>query len=180
MTVKTFTFASETTGDRPGVLARWNTLSAGDAAASILPCCGSHAWAAALAGERPLATRADLLERSDAVWQSLSREDWQQAFDSHPRLGEAHAKAATAASLSWSSQEQSKAQPSAELREANTRYEEKFGRIFLFCANGRTAPEILAALERRMHNDAATEWREAGEQQRQITRLRLERWLRGL
>jgi 2-oxo-4-hydroxy-4-carboxy-5-ureidoimidazoline decarboxylase len=161
------------------MLAHWNNLAPAEAAEAILPCCGSRAWAQALATNRPIANQAALLSRSDSVWQSLGHADWQQAFDSHPRLGETHAKAATAASLTWSSQEQGNAAPSDKLREANARYEEKFGRIFLFCANGRTAPEILAALERRMHNDPETEWREAGEQQRQITRLRLERWLRG-
>ncbi len=160
------------------MLAHWNHLAPADAAAAILPCCGSRAWAQALTAARPIADEAALLAHSDTIWQSLAREDWQQAFDSHPRLGENHAKAATATSLSWSSQEQSKAAPSDKLREANARYEQKFGRIFLFCASGRTAPEILAALERRMHNDQETEWREAGEQQRQITRLRLQRWLR--
>ncbi len=166
------------------MLARWNMLAAADAAEAILPCCGSCAWAQALSSVRPIADEAALLARSDAAWLSLGRADWQQAFESHPRLGETHAKAATAASLSWSSEEQSKAAPAsllveAALCEANARYEQKFGHIFLFCASGRTAPEIFAALERRMRNDAETEWREAGKQQRQITRLRLQRWLRG-
>ncbi len=153
-------------------------MPAADAAAAILPCCGSQAWAETMAAKRPFDDETTLLAHSDAIWQSLTREDWQQAFDSHPRLGESHAKAATAASLSWSTEEQRKAAPSEALHEANQRYEQKFGRIFLFCASGRTAPEILAALELRMRNDPETEWREAGEQQRQITRLRLQRWLR--
>ncbi len=160
------------------VLARWNTLPVEDAEEAILPCCGSRGWARTMAAGRPIADEAVLLERSDAVWQSLAREDWQEAFDSHPRLGESDAKEATADSLRWSSEEQSKAAPSDALRAANRRYEEKFGRIFLLCASGRTTAEILAAMEQRMHNDAETEWREAGEQQRQITRLRLQRWLR--
>lgn len=158
-------------------LARWNALPAAEAASAILPCCGSRAWALQLTASRPIVDMQALLSRSDAVWESLTREDWQEAFDSHPRLGESHAKAATQASLTWSSHEQRNAGPSDILREANARYEQKFGRIFLLCANGRTATEILAALECRMHNDAEAEWQEAGEQQRQITRLRLERWL---
>ena len=161
------------------MLAHWNTLTAAEAVAAILPCCGSRAWADALAGSRPVADETLLLERSDAAWFGLAREDWQQAFDSHPRLGEAHARAATTASLDWSKAEQSKAAPSDELRDANARYEQKFGHIFLFCASGRTATEILEALKRRMPNDAQTEWLEAGEQQRQITHLRLKRWLSG-
>jgi 2-oxo-4-hydroxy-4-carboxy-5-ureidoimidazoline decarboxylase len=162
----------------PGFLERWHALPAAAAAEEVLPCCGSQAWADALAASRPCADRAALLAHSDAAWSSLSRADWQQAFDSHPRLGEIHATTATATSLAWSAQEQAKAAPSDALRVANARYEQTFGRIFILCANGRTAPEMLSALERRLHNDHETEWQEAGEQQGQITHLRLERWLR--
>jgi 2-oxo-4-hydroxy-4-carboxy-5-ureidoimidazoline decarboxylase len=169
---------TEAAQQEAAALERWNALPAAEAAGAILPCCGSLAWARQLTACRPIVDKQALLARSDAVWVSLAREDWQQAFDSHPRLGESQAKAATQTSLTWSSHEQRNAQPSDALREANLRYEEKFGSIFLLCANGRTAVEILAALERRMHNDAEAEWQEAGEQQRQITRLRLERWLR--
>ena len=163
----------------PGFLDRWHALPTPEAAAAVLPCCGSHAWADALAAGRPFADPAALLAHAAAVWRGLTRADWQQAFDSHPRLGETHATSATAASLAWSAQEQAQATPSDALRKANARYEESFGRIFILCANGRTAPEILAALERRLHNDPETEWHEAGEQQRQITQLRLERWVQG-
>jgi 2-oxo-4-hydroxy-4-carboxy-5-ureidoimidazoline decarboxylase len=163
----------------PSVLARWNTLPPAEAAESILPCCGSHLWAETLATHRPIDDANQLLHLSDEIWQSLPPEAWQQAFDSHPRLGERHAKAATSTSLTWSSQEQSKAEPTEALRAANAGYEARFGRIFLLCANGRTAPEILSALESRIHNDPETEWHESGEQQRQITQLRLKRWLGG-
>jgi 2-oxo-4-hydroxy-4-carboxy-5-ureidoimidazoline decarboxylase len=63
------------------------------------------------------------------------------------------------------------------LAERNRQYEEKFGRIFIVCAAGKSAEEILAILNRRMKNTAATELLEAGEQQRQIIQLRLRRWL---
>jgi 2-oxo-4-hydroxy-4-carboxy-5-ureidoimidazoline decarboxylase len=130
-----------------------------------------------MAAARPVEDVEALLATSSAVWWSLAVRDWQEAFDSHPRLGEGHAKAATATSLNWSKQEQAKAEPTEALKAANARYEAKFGRIFLLCASGRTEPEILAALEARLGNNAATEWREAGEQQRRITELRLRRWL---
>lgn len=173
------TLNAQSTLAMTSVLAHWNTLSVAEAAAAILPCCGSRAWADSLARSRPIADETLLLARSDAAWFSLSHEDWQQAFDSHPRLGEGHARAATAESLDWSKEEQKQAAPSDELRDANARYEKQFGHIFLFCASGRTAPEIVEALNKRMHNDARTEWLEAGEQQRQITHLRLKRWLKG-
>ncbi|MGD0443720.1 MAG: 2-oxo-4-hydroxy-4-carboxy-5-ureidoimidazoline decarboxylase [Edaphobacter sp.] len=165
------------------VLARWNSLDPAAAAREALPCCGSRAWAAALAARRPIADESALLEASISVWRSLPLEHWQEAFDSHPRIGQSHAqKYATEESLRWSAQEQRAvlSQDDATklaLADANRRYEEKFGRIFIVCATGKTPAEMLITLEDRMKNDAATELCEAAEQQRQITQIRLHRWL---
>ena len=65
----------------------------------------------------------------------------------------------------------------AELARRNMEYEARFGRVFLVCATGKTAAEMLAILTRRLGNDAESELREAAEQQRQITQLRLRKWL---
>lgn len=165
------------------VLARWNSLDPAAAAHEALPCCGSQAWAVELASRRPMVDEASLMEVSTEVWRALPPQAWQEAFDSHPRIGQKHAQAhATERSLRWSAQEQSTALSEDEttrsaLEEANHRYEQKFGRIFIVCATGKTSDEMLAILEARMKNDAATELREAAEQQRQITQLRLHRWL---
>jgi 2-oxo-4-hydroxy-4-carboxy-5-ureidoimidazoline decarboxylase len=164
------------------VLARWNSIDPTLAAEEILPCCGSRAWAAELAARRPIADEDHLLITSDAVWVSLPEAAWQEAFDSHPRIGQQKAKAATETSLSWSATEQSAAMIADEafklgLAEANRRYEEKFGRIFITCANGRSAQAIYAELAYRMKNNADSELHEAVEQQRRITELRLRRWL---
>jgi len=162
---------------------RWNGLPTEEAASEILPCCGSHAWAEKLAAQRPFSTLESLFAASDAVWLALDHSDWQQAFDSHPRIGQRHAQSATAQSLSWSSGEQSAAMASQDyaakvaLAEGNREYEAKFGRIFLICASGKSTQEILVVLRERMGNTADDELREAVEQQRQITQLRLRRWL---
>ena len=166
------------------VLERWNSVDAHLAAREILPFCGSTAWAAELAARRPVADQEHLLVVSDAVWTGLPEAAWQEAFDSHPRIGERKATAATAESLAWSNREQSAAMGAdaaakLALEEANRRYEAKFGRIFIVCASGRSAAEILAILESRMNNDPARELHEAAEQQREITQLRLQRWLGG-
>jgi len=163
-------------------LARWNALDAVAATREALPCCGSRAWADALAARRPFANVEQLCEGSDAVWAGLPEDDWREAFDSHPRIGQSHARAATAESLAWSTEEQRAAVSPDEtaklaLAERNRQYEERFGRIFIVCASGRSAAEILAILERRMANSAAAEMLEAAEQHRQITQLRLRRWL---
>jgi len=165
------------------VLVRWNSLDPVDAAREALPCCGSQAWATALAASRPIPDKDTLIETSNRIWLALPEEEWRQAFDSHPRIGQTHAQThATAESLRWSAQEQRAALSEDEaaklaLEEANRRYEQKFGRIFIVCATGKTRAEILTVLESRMKNDPATELREAAEQQRQITQLRLHRWL---
>jgi 2-oxo-4-hydroxy-4-carboxy-5-ureidoimidazoline decarboxylase len=173
------------TGQVNEVLSHWNSLDRETAAAIVLPCCGSRAWAAELAARRPIADEEALLQEAAAVWRELPEEAWQEAFDSHPRIGEHKPQRnATAESLESSEKEQAVAQSADEaaktaLKDGNRRYEERFGRIFIICASGRSASEILAALEARMKNDAATEMREAAEQQRQITALRLKRWLKG-
>jgi 2-oxo-4-hydroxy-4-carboxy-5-ureidoimidazoline decarboxylase len=163
------------------ILTRWNALDAEPAAREVLPCCGSTAWAETLTARRPFSGPQELFAASDAVWAGLPAEAWQKAFDSHPRIGQQHARAATATSLAWSSEEQRAATPDEAaklaLAEANRQYEEKFGRIFIVCASGKSAAEILAICKARMTNDAATEMLEAAEQQRQITQLRLRRWL---
>lgn len=164
------------------VLERWNSLEPDEAVREVLPCCGAHAWAEGLAGRRPVGSAEELFAASDGVWSALPERDWQEAFDSHPRIGQQHAPTATAESLKWSSQEQRAAMSpdeavKAALADGNRRYEEKFGRIFIVCATGRSAGGILAILERRMRNSVEVELREAAEQQRQITHLRLRRWL---
>jgi 2-oxo-4-hydroxy-4-carboxy-5-ureidoimidazoline decarboxylase len=163
------------------VLAQWNQVDAVAAAREVLPCCGSQAWAQSLTAKRPFSSPQELFAASDAVWASLEIPDWQEAFDSHPRIGQQHARAATAESLAMSSEEQRAATPDdaakLALAEGNRQYEERFGRIFIVCASGKSAAEILATLTRRMRNTAADEMLEAAENQRQISQLRLRRWL---
>ena len=171
-----------TLGTANAVLERWNALDPAEAVRQVLPCCGSHAWADSLAARRPFASSAQLFAASDDIWSGLPEREWQEAFDSHPRIGQQHAKAASAESLKWSSHEQREAMSQdhamrAALAEGNRRYEAKFGRIFIVCASGKSAAEILGILERRMENPADVELREAAEQQRQITQVRLRRWL---
>jgi 2-oxo-4-hydroxy-4-carboxy-5-ureidoimidazoline decarboxylase len=106
-----------------------------------------------------------------------------EAFESHPRIGDREKpEAATAQSAAWSAQEQSRAAASDDslkraLAEGNLKYERKFHRIFIICATGKSATEILEILRRRLNNDETVELHEAAEQQRQITQIRLKKWL---
>lgn len=167
------------------ILEDWNRLDAEEAAAAILPCCGSEAWSRAVAAQRPLMDEDALLTASAEVWAGLKEQDRQQAFDSHPRIGEHRPQAAaTARSLAWSSSEQSAAlaadeDAKAKLSQAHARYEQRFGRIFLIRARGRSTGEILAELQRRLTNTPEAESMEAADQQAEITALRLRAWLGG-
>ena len=165
------------------VLARWNRLTADEAEYEILHCCGSRAWAHRVASQRPFADEATLRTIAEEEWQALGERDWDEAFRSHPRIGETRSSPFTRGqSAEWSAQEQSVAADSGNavkiaLADANREYEKRFGRIFLVCASGKTAPELLAILRRRLQNDAEAELREAVEQQRQIIELRIRKWL---
>jgi 2-oxo-4-hydroxy-4-carboxy-5-ureidoimidazoline decarboxylase len=166
------------------VLARWNFLPVAAAANEILPCCGSRAWADRMVTLRPLSDEATLLSKSDEIWRGLAEKDWLEAFRSHPRVGESRApKAASLQSVEWSGQEQRNVSDAADsakmaLAEGNREYERKFNRIFIVSASGKSSEEILKILQRRLNNDEPTELREAAEQQRQITQLRLRKWLK--
>jgi 2-oxo-4-hydroxy-4-carboxy-5-ureidoimidazoline decarboxylase len=165
------------------VLARWNQLSPDDAVGEILPCCSSIAWAREIVGRRPIRDEASLLATSDEVWRGLPAQQWMEAFSKHPRIGASKAPSQSSAqSAAWSAQEQrgtATASPSIQeaLEQSNRQYEQKFGRVFIVCATGKSAPEMLDILRRRMQNDEATELREAAEEQRKITNLRLKKWL---
>ena len=142
----------------------------------VLPCCGSRAWAVALRERRPFVNFEGLLQSSDDAWAGITAEDRLEAFATHPRIGEPGGSA-------WSAGEQAGAvgvgdEVRRALLEGNREYEERFGHVFLIDATGRSAEEMLDALRRRLGNDADTELAEASEQQRRITRLRLEKLVR--
>jgi 2-oxo-4-hydroxy-4-carboxy-5-ureidoimidazoline decarboxylase len=165
------------------VLARWNGLHGRQAVEEILPCCGSRAWAHKMVAQRPIADEIALLGACDVACKSLTESDWLEAFRSHPRIGETIPPVETSErSATWSRDEQLQlAGENGEIKmtiaNGNRAYEERFGRTFIICASGKSAPEILENLVRRMRNDDIRELREATEQQRQIARLRLGKWL---
>jgi allantoicase len=169
--------------DRKKSLERFNRLPRQRAMRALLDCCGSKKWAEQMAAGRPFAGEADLFEIADKTWYSLSREAWLEAFMHHPPIGEKRAEARQSATASgWSAKEQSSAQKTApEVLEAlaaqNRAYSDKFGFVFLICATGKSSEEILDTLRKRFPNDSDTELHVAAEEQRKITRLRLEKLL---
>ena len=163
------------------ILEDWNRMEQETATKVILPCNGSRAWAIGVVNRYPFDTPEQLFAAADEVWRGLPEVAWKQAFDSHPRIGEKHAKAVTAQSVAWSEGEQAKAAAddatAAALAQGNKDYEAKIGRIFIVCATGKSAAEIFTILQQRLFNDPVAELHEAAEQQRQITQLRLRKWL---
>ena len=165
-------------------LAQLNALPPAQAEAEFLKCCGSKRWARALTDSRPFVSADELTAKADSIWWSLSEEDWLEAFRAHPKIGQQ--KAATVQSeqaRSWSAQEQSgvrdaAATTKAALAAGNQQYEKRFGFIFIVCATGKSSEEMLVILSTRLQNDPGTELRMAAEEQRKITRLRLEKLLK--
>ena len=160
-----------------------NELSADLAEAEFLKCCGSTRWARRMAKARPFANLEAVSSKADSIWWSLTEEDWREAFRAHPKIGERKAAATQShQAANWSAQEQSRAQQAgdetkAAIAEGNCLYEDRFGFIFIICASGKSADEILKALTQRLANDTETELHVAAEEQRKITLLRLEKLL---
>ena len=164
------------------VLNAWNNADDATAFDAMIACCGAKRWAAAMVALRPIGSVFALSEAADRVWSTMNESDWMEAFACHPRIGERKAAHATAKSVAWSKQEQSSAASAsenvlAEIAEGNAQYEERYGFTYIVCATGKSAEEMLAILKRRLACNRDAELREAAEQQRQITQIRLGKWL---
>jgi len=164
---------------------RLDTLLREEAEAELLACCGARAWAAGMAARRPFGSLAAVLTAADEVWRGLAPSDWLEAFKAHPRIGEKKAETAAdprAPGAAWAEKEQggvaaAGAETLHALAEGNRAYDERFGHIFIVCATGKSADEMLALLRARVGNEPATELGIAAEEQRKITRIRLEKLL---
>jgi len=152
-----------------------NAAGAHAATQDFLRCCGSTSWATRMADVRPFSNIDELEEAAERVWALCSREDWLEAFAAHPKIGQR-------SEGQWPRQEQAQASDTtpeiqAAMARANQQYEAKFGYIFIICASGKTAPEILENLEQRLAHDPDNEIYHAAEQQQLITHLRLRKLL---
>jgi allantoicase len=160
-----------------------NALADEAARAALLDCCGASAWAQAVADRRPFHEAAQLFTAATEIWEKIGKDAWLEAFSHHPKIGERKPAAGqTAESQRWSEQEQRTAAYAAasvfdELAHANQAYQARFGYIFIVCASGKSADEMLALLHERMKNDPETDLRVAAGEQAKITRLRLEKML---
>ena len=156
-------------------LGELNALAPDRAVPELLRCCGSTRWAREMAARRPFASMEAIATEADKIWHGLGREDWLEAFVAHPRIGER-------SRTRWSSEEQggvasAPAATRARLDAANREYEARFGFIFIVCATGKGADEMLASVDERLTHSREHELRVAAEEQRKITRVRLAKLL---
>ena len=162
-------------------LSQFNSLSKDEAAGLLAPCVAIPAWGETLVNLRPFASRHALLQTAREAMDYWGEDELNAALSAHPRIGEKPTGGQAHAALSR--QEQSAVDSENErlaqaLQEGNARYEARFGRVFLIRAKGRSGRQILAELQRRLNNDAQQEEREALDQLREITLLRLEETFR--
>ena len=153
------------------------------AAEMLADCCGSSRWVSEMIAARPFGSRDSVFSAADRIWSALSASDWLEAFDHHPRIGESTAAIAQGErGAAWSSSEQAGIESAGDnLREAlaaaNESYERRFGYIYIVCATGKTPEEMLELARKRLRHASATEIRVAAEEQRKVTRIRLEKLL---
>ena len=164
-------------------LERLNQAAKKTAQTDFTNCCGSQNWARMMTEARPFADVAALIKQAEKIWLNLETHDWLEAFAAHPKIGVKKAVSSQSAqSVEWSNAEQSGTENAAdslrdELEKANRLYEVKFGFIFIVCATGKSAAEMLELCRRRVRNDADAEIRIAADEQRKITKIRLKKLL---
>jgi 2-oxo-4-hydroxy-4-carboxy-5-ureidoimidazoline decarboxylase len=158
-----------------------NALPVAEADAAFLRCCGSTRWAEQMNARRPFASSEEMFDTCARIESTLSKADWLEAFAAHPRIGDKETlRKKFANTADWCEGEQAGVGHAAEevlnkLSAGNAAYEERFGYIFIVCATGKTAEQMLAILEARLPNDPETELQVAAAEQAKITRLRLEK-----
>lgn len=164
-------------------LDQFNAMAVDQLKAELTRCCGSSRWVEQMIAARPFKSVSELMTCSDDVWQYLAVDDWQEAFAHHPKIGDLSSiKAKFASTSAWAQGEQKGVASASDdvleaLAKGNSDYEQKFGYIFIVCATGKSADEMLALFQERLKNEPAHEIRNAMHEQNKITRIRLEKLL---
>ncbi|HTI39916.1 MAG TPA: 2-oxo-4-hydroxy-4-carboxy-5-ureidoimidazoline decarboxylase [Vicinamibacterales bacterium] len=162
---------------------RWRRIDEApeeDAAAELRTCCGASRWIDRMLVRRPFGSLQAARAAARDEWFALSADDWKEAFAHHPRIGDSVARLSTFASGSARSSVREQAGVNDAdagllnaLLAANREYEARFGYIFIVCATGKTAAEMLAILRQRLSNGSEAEIRIAAEEHAKICDLRL-------
>lgn len=161
-----------------------NSLSEDEAFDQFMLCCGSSAWAKKMVLHRPYSSKRELIKKGEDTWNhELDSSDWLEAFSAHPKIGDLGSlRKKYASTKKWAEGEQEGAANAPEevlkkLASGNEVYENKFGYIFIVCATGKAAEEMLHILESRLDNAPQKEIAIATEEQQKITEIRLEKLL---
>jgi len=158
-------------------IAEFDHLDITEKRALLHSCCGSTTWVNKMLTALPAEDLVDLLEIAEEQWYSCHEPDWQEAFSHHPKIGDIQTlreKFAATESEQASVKEASE-QTLQQLAANNQAYEQRFGFIFIVCATGKSAEEMLQLLQQRLYNNPEVEIQIAMEEQLKITKLRLEK-----
>ncbi len=159
----------------------FNQLPRNDAQSELIKCCSSLSWVEKMVKGRPYNDFLDLIEASEKIWFSLNKGDWLEAFSGHPKIGDVSSlKKKFAETKIWANNEQAGMNNATneiikELAHYNEIYEQKFGFIFIVCATGKSAQEMLNLIKLRYENTPDEEIKIAVIEQSKITKLRLEK-----
>ena len=149
----------------------------------LLKCCSSRQWTEKMLAVRPYKSVSHLLELAGQIWSDLVEVDYLEAFAAHPIIGASKPPDNAKNTESWTNKEQAgmmsaDEQTKLKLKTENQKYAEKFGYIFIVCATGKSASEMLELLRTRLENSPETELKIATGEQMKITNLRLNKMLR--
>ena len=156
-----------------------NRLDVQSARAFFSRCCTSERWIGGMASARPFSSQEQLERKAEEVWAQSDRQDILQAFEGHPKIGDINSlKAKYASTSKMAGHEQSGTEGADDkvlqsLAEGNQTYEARFGYIFIVCATGKSAAQMLALLEARLNNAPNDELAIAAAEQQKITQIRL-------
>ncbi|MCJ8270354.1 MAG: 2-oxo-4-hydroxy-4-carboxy-5-ureidoimidazoline decarboxylase [Psychrosphaera sp.] len=160
-----------------------NQLSSAKAIEAFMQCCTASSWVEKMVASRPFTDVALMRVAAYLIWQGWADCDYLEAFEGHPKIGDVNSlRAKYANTKALASGEQSSVNEASEqvlndLSQGNDDYFDKFGFIFIVCATGKSAAQMLALLQARLPNDRATELVNAAEEQRKIFHIRLEKLL---
>ena len=160
-----------------------NSLTNSEAKKQFELCCGAENWIQQMNQSRPFETENEIYQKAESIWFSLSTDDWLEAFTHHPKIGNMNSlRKKFQSTKSISETEQSGINDATEitlneLAKSNQLYENKFGFIFIVCATGKSAKEMLELLKTRLENNFETEMKNAAIEQNKITQIRLQKIL---
>jgi len=165
------------------ILEELNQLPASDASHTFMQCCTSSTWVNNMVAARPFIDAQEMRQAADNAWLGLSVNDYLEAFEGHPKIGDVsslRAKYANTKELAGNEQglvKEANDEVLQVLSQRNSDYEAKFGFIFIVCATGKSAKEMSDLLQARLPNNKAQELINAAEEQRKIFQLRIDKAL---